>query len=248
MPSVTHTALGPLGLITLCNPTKRNALTAAMWHGISSALQTLCATPNVQAIVLRGEGPDFGAGADLSEVLAATENLPAARAYCHMVAGTLLNLARCPLPTWALLHGHTIGGAAEVALACDARVATPSTRFLLPFARLGIVPDLFTLRRLGHVVGHARARHMLMDPAVLPADHCMRIGLVDAVLEEAAAVDHFRSRAAARSPLAPGFVSQIKALMLEVGAAEIEAAIADMVASLTGGEVQARARAALSRM
>ena len=247
MPSIAHSVQGPLGLITLRNQPKRNALTAAMWHGIPAAMQALCADSRVLAIVVRGEGADFGSGADLTEIVEATESLEKATAYCRMVAGTLLAVARCPVPTWALMHGNVIGGAAEVALACDARVATPSARFLLPFARLGVVPDLFTVRRLANVLGHGRARRLLMEPTTLDAATCLDMGLVDTVIEEEQALENLAARATRMGSLAKAAVSQIKTQMLEVSQAEIEPAIADMVASLTQGEVRTRAQAALAR-
>src|SRR6478672_4219495 len=85
---------GALGIITFARPEKRNAMTRAMWEALPGCMAELQADPRVRCIVFTGGQHDFGAGADLHDVYAASASPAAAHAYSGMVVRTLSTVAR----------------------------------------------------------------------------------------------------------------------------------------------------------
>ncbi|MCK0114222.1 enoyl-CoA hydratase/isomerase family protein [Ornithinimicrobium sp. F0845] len=168
--------------LTLSRPGKHNSLTRRMWRQLTEHLTGLADDPHVRIVVVRGEGTTFSSGADLPEVIEAAGSDESARAFCQEVAGALVALAASPKVTVALLSHHVSGGGAEIALACDLRIAQDDAQFSVPVARMGLVPDRLTVRRLISLGGPATARAVLLLARRLDAAHCLRVGLVDEVV------------------------------------------------------------------
>lgn len=170
---------GAVATLTLSRPGKHNSLTRHMWRQLADHVGALEADSQVRVIVLRGEGSVFSSGADLPEVIEAASSREAAQAFCDEVAGALRALATSRALTVALLSHHVSGGGAEIALACDLRLAQDDVLFSVPVARMGIVPDRLTVRRLLSLGGPGTARAVLLLARTLDAGHCLRVGLVD---------------------------------------------------------------------
>ena len=128
-----------------------------MWRRLGEVVPALAASPGVRVIVLRGAGGFFSAGADLRDVLEATRIRRAAESYCHQVVGALLAIAEFNGADGGSPRRPGGGGGVEIAMAADNRIATDNTSFQLPFARLGVVPDAFTLYRLRALIGESAA-------------------------------------------------------------------------------------------
>ena len=174
---------GEVATLTLSRPGKHNSLTRAMWRQLARSVQDLDAQHAIRVIVVRGHGTVFSSGADLPEVIDATKSRESAQAFCEEVAGALHALATSPKLTVALLAHHVSGGGAEIALACDLRIAQPDVQFSIPVARMGLVPDRVTVRRLLALSGPSTARAVLLLARRLDAQHCLRVGLVDEVVD-----------------------------------------------------------------
>jgi enoyl-CoA hydratase/carnithine racemase len=231
-----------VGWVTLSRPEKRNALTTAMWTALPGVVHALIARDDLVAIVLQGAEGTFGAGADLEDVVAATAGRTEATEYCTRVVTALLAVATAPLPTLALVAGVAAGGGAELALACDLRVAEQSASFAFPFARLGVVPDRFTLERLVATVGATRARRLVFTGETVDATLALSIGLVDEVTDEgglaAAAVTWAESlRQGSRSAR----IGMKRVLAGDETRHDVTALVRPMVDSIVGGEVRAAA-------
>ena len=241
--SVECLVRGNVGVVTLSRPGKHNAMTHLMWTELPRVIDALSSEPDVDSIVIRGAGRSFSAGADLSEVLAATENLEAATAYCTTVVDALLSLATCPKPTIAALRGVAAGGGAELALAADLRFAEESASLQLPLARIGVVPDDFTLRRLLALGGPAVARLLLFGGQAMAANRCLQMGLVDAVSSDGCLDDDVDECVRAFSTARPYAVREIKALLIadEVGI-DKEQLVSGMARSFVSGDVARSAR------
>jgi enoyl-CoA hydratase/carnithine racemase len=232
---------GNIAQVTLSRPHKRNSLTMGMWGSLERAVTQLGRSDTLDAIVLTGEGGAFSAGADLSEVYAATESRSAARAYCHAIVRALAAVAWSPVPTVALVNGVASGGGAEIALAADIRLGLPGAAMQFPMSRLGVVPDALTLDRLVGAVGPVRAHWLLMTGRLVDADACRQIGLIDELLDETdtdatltSLVDELartRNRGHHRS----------KELVLGPAGRSVEEHAEEMVASFVAGEVRQRA-------
>lgn len=240
--TVTVTVRDAVGIVTISRPGKHNALTRSMWKAVEPALRESAAA-GVRVVVLTGAGQTFSAGADLRDVLAATETAAAAREYCTMVVAALQAVATCPVPTVAAIRGPAAGGGAELALAADVRVAEASSTLALPLGRLGVVPDLLTLRRLVALGGPSVARAMLFGGRRFSADRCREVGLVDEVVPDGELDEAVAVWAHDLSAAYPSAVRHTKRMLLDLEAdAEEGDLCAAMVASFVSGDVATGAR------
>lgn len=137
-PRVITRIRGPLGFLTLNRPEKLNAIDDAMVAGIHAGLDELEAHPAVRVILVRGAGRAFSAGFDLEETYAAKagEDDPLA-AEIHRDFDLVMRFWDSPRPTLAVLHGLCLGGAFELALACDLAIASEDCRLGEPEVKFG---------------------------------------------------------------------------------------------------------------
>ncbi len=173
--------------IVINRPEKRNAITLDMLSALDQAVQTAARTDGLRAVLLRGEGRSFSAGIDVTMfmLLAQTygENWPQRmRTITHDFQAVLTRLERLELPTIALLHGHCLGLALELVLACDLRLAAEGTQLGLPETRLGIIPDVGGTTRLTRLIGPGRAKELILTGKTITADQAERWGVVNHVV------------------------------------------------------------------
>jgi enoyl-CoA hydratase/carnithine racemase len=201
----TETAGGVLHLV-FDRPEKKNALTLAMYEGLTAALASSAADPAVRAVVLSGTGGAFSAGNDLSDFLSdppSGEDSPVFR-FLH-AASTF------PKPLLAAVEGPAVGIGTTVLLHCDLAWAAPSARFRLPFVDLGLVPEAASSLLLPRAVGPKRAAEWLLLGEAFGAEEAVQAGLVNAVVDGPVAVAMERARGLARKP--PEAVRLAKALL-----------------------------------
>jgi enoyl-CoA hydratase/carnithine racemase len=168
--------------VVLNRPEKRNAMNQALLTELAEALHAASDDASVHCVVLRGEGPVFSAGVDLAE-LAAFAGEPSVLRPFRNVFLECANLCEAmPKPVVCQVHHTCVGGALEVALGCDLRVASEGSRFGLPEVRFGIIPDVGGSTRLPAVVGLGRAKELIMTGAMIDATEAHRIGLVNRVV------------------------------------------------------------------
>jgi len=191
-----------IALIVLDRPERRNAVTLDMWREIPVMIGTLEQEPGVRGIVLTGAGKHFCAGADISEFDVVRGDARQAASYEEAVDRCCDALFATPKPTIAALRGACMGGACNLAMACDFRFAAPGALFGIPAARLSIVYGVKGTQRLLTLVGLPNAKRIFFTAEPVDAEEAFRIGLVDRVvadpLEEALG---FLSRIAANAPL-----------------------------------------------
>lgn len=162
--------------VTLCRPEVRNAIDAAMVSELHAVCDRLERWPEL--LVLTGEGSTFAAGADLREMRERGRE----DALRGINSGLFERIAALPMPTVAALNGPAIGGGAELAYACDFRIATPPVVFANPEVALGIMPAAGACWRLRELVGTSVARQVLLAGRRLGADEALGTGLVDEVV------------------------------------------------------------------
>ncbi|CAL9287626.1 enoyl-CoA hydratase/isomerase family protein [Streptomyces sp. SudanB182_2057] len=177
-PQLSHRVAGSVATVVIRHPAKRNAMTAAMWRALPPLLDTLAADPDVRALVLTGEGGTFCAGADISTLQGSPEEAQGLAVAAEEA------LAAFPKPTVAAVRGHCVGGGAQLAAACDLRLAEEGALFGVTPARLGIVYPASATRRLVSLVGPATAKYLLFTAELIDAGRALRTGLVDEVLPE----------------------------------------------------------------
>jgi 2-(1,2-epoxy-1,2-dihydrophenyl)acetyl-CoA isomerase len=144
---------------------------------IADACETLGRNLACRAIILRGTGKHFCAGAKLA---ANTEDLiSTAPADTNLLYAQAVRLAECPVPIVAVIQGAAIGGGMGVALVADFRIASPEARFAVNFAKLGMHQGFGITVTLPAVVGHQRALDLLYTGRRVTGDEALQIGLVD---------------------------------------------------------------------
>lgn len=205
-PLLLQETRGPLALLTLNRPDKRNALSLALLAEIEAAITRAEQDEQVRAIAITGAGDKaFAAGADLGEL--AERDLR--QALEPMVQGVADRLMRSPKPTIAAINGICFGGGLEIALGCDLRVACHGARFATPEGRLGIIPGGGATQRLPRLVGPGWALELLLMGETVDAERALQIGLItrlvapDALLDE---VQRMAERLAEYAPLVPRFM------------------------------------------
>jgi enoyl-CoA hydratase/carnithine racemase len=148
---------------------------------LGSELKEAAGEASVHCVVLRGEGPVFSAGVDLSELAAFAGDPDVLRPFRNVFLDCANLCEAMPKPVICEIHGACFGGALEVALGCDLRVAAEGSQLGLPEVRFGIIPDVGGSSRLPAVVGLGRAKELIMTAKTITAEEGERIGLVNRV-------------------------------------------------------------------
>ncbi len=178
---------GPVATLWLNRPEKRNAVTKAMWEGISARCDRLAYDEDVRVLVVRGAGNHFCGGADIGELGASDASYGQANAAAERALGSF------PKPTVAFIQGSCVGGGAQIAMACDVRIADVTARFGITPARLGIVYPAFGVERAVQLLGPSATKHLLFSAELVDPERALRIGLVDEVHEPAEALDRINA-------------------------------------------------------
>ena len=180
--------------ITLNRPEKRNAINFDLWAQLDAAVRQAAVTEGVRAVLLQGAGPSFSSGIDVTNFMLLAQKYGEGwrqrmRTITADFQAVLNRLERLELPTIALLHGHCLGLALELALACDIRLAAEGTRLGLPETRLGMIPDVGGTTRLTRLVGPARAKELIFTGREIDAAQAAGWGLVNHVVPAGALVE-----------------------------------------------------------
>jgi enoyl-CoA hydratase/carnithine racemase len=203
--SLIRLDLGAIAHLTLADP-PLNLVTRELLVELGAALDALeaAAPGDVRAVVVTGEGERaFSAGSHVGEF--ESQRGPNGRERHALESGMADRLARLPMPTIAAIEGNALGGGLELALCCDIRVASDTSRLGLPEVRLAVTPGAGGTQRLPRVVGAAQAKELILTGRVLTAEEAERIGLVSRVVppgQALAAADEIAAEIAARGPVA----------------------------------------------
>lgn len=171
---------GPVAIVTINRPEKRNALNIQTRAEGAAVLDELCADDSVRVVILTGAGDKaFIAGADIAEFAQRT----AIGQREVMLERTLFNaIDGFPKPIMAMVNGYCLGGGCEVALACDIRIASEKASFGQPEINLGIIPGGGGTQRLTRLVGEGKSMEMILTGEIIDAQTAFSIGLVNHVV------------------------------------------------------------------
>ena len=183
-PLVLVAADGLVTTVTLNRPEKRNALNVALLEQLRTTVAAVESDLTQRILILRGAGPIFCSGLDLSE--ASSPDI--AHRSAELIGETLHALAMTRLITIARVHGAAMAGGAGLMSACDFAVTTTDTKFGYPEVRRGLVPALIVtfLRRQ---LSERDARELLLLGRVFDATHAHAIGLINRVVADERALD-----------------------------------------------------------
>ncbi|MEQ8840838.1 MAG: enoyl-CoA hydratase-related protein [Acidimicrobiales bacterium] len=179
-----------VGILTLNDPDKRNAITLAMNDEIAAVLDAWEADDDIGAMVVTGAGKGFCAGADLDDLLA-----DQGEAGMKKIYEGFLRIAHTPLPTIAAVNGAAVGAGFNMVLACDLVIAAAErARFDSRFLQIALHPGGGHTWRLRSIVGRQTTMAMVLFGEVVQAEQAKELGIVwkvvddDALLEEAVAL------------------------------------------------------------
>ncbi len=209
--------------VILDRPDVRNAQTPATWRELAAVPAQL--TPDIRAVVLRGEGLSFSAGLDrrmlTAEGVPGEESLLSLATYDEAQMDAFIRQAQAAFTWWrevpqvtiALVQGHAIGAGFQLALACDLMVVAPDAVLAMRETSLGLVPDLGGTGPLVDRVGYSRAFEICVTGRFVTAPEAVALGIatVEAAPESWNALVE-QTLAPVRAAL-PGAVGELKSLL-----------------------------------
>lgn len=172
---------GRTSVITLNRPEARNALTRPVLERITTAVDEAAKDDRIRCVVLTGAGGHFCSGADLRRTIATDPDFfDHLETYMDVFHGVIRAIVRCPKPTIAALDGCAVGFGADMALACDLRVAATSAYVQEKFVNIGLMPDGGGTFWLPRLIGTARAIKAILLSDKLEAKELEALGILAA--------------------------------------------------------------------
>ncbi len=204
---------GPLGIITLNRPERRNAIGAGLMEALNAAILELDADESIRVLILTGADPAFCAGVDLKD--------PAGLAGGS--SGRDPNqpwgiMADAVKPIIGAINGPVATGGLEIALDCDFLIASDRARFADTHARVGVMAGGGMFVRLPRLIGIDRAVRMSMTGDFIDAATALEWGLVTEVVPHEALMDRVRQVASAIAEIDPLAIAKVKEIYADVSA------------------------------
>jgi enoyl-CoA hydratase/carnithine racemase len=172
---------GAVRHLVLNRPEKRNALNGELIETLGAAIEQAADDADVRVLVLRGEGAMFSSGMDLGDLRELSQRPDGLRRYRRPILAWWNLLEEMPKPTICQIHGAALGGAFELALACDFRTMAEDAVAGIMEVRVGLLPDLGGCSRLPALVGVGRAKELIMTGKVIDAREAHRIGFANRI-------------------------------------------------------------------
>lgn len=184
---------GPIRVITLTSPARRNALSLAMIRALHEALRAARADKSIRAVILAGEGPAFCAGHDLKEIQAARTADDRGRAFFVelMAACTamMLEIRSLPQPVIAAIEGVATAAGCQLVASCDLAVSGADAKFATPGVNIGLFCST-PMVALSRNITNKHAMEMLLTGEMVGAETAHRFGLVNRVVPAGGALSH----------------------------------------------------------
>ena len=162
-------------------PGIRNPLSISVLENLRASLDDL-GSNGIKAIIFTGMDDVFASGADLREIASVT---PETATEFALRGQTLMTkISTLPQKTIAAINGFCFGGALDLALACDRRIASPNATFAHPGAGLGIITGWGGTQHLPRLVGRGNALELFFTAEAIDVDRAVEIGLVDEIADD----------------------------------------------------------------
>lgn len=173
-----------VGTITLNRPDKLNAFAGTMRQEVAQAVREMAQHEGVRVLVITGAGRAFCAGADIGYMKELTErrDTEAFRGLVDAGREVVTVIRNTPKPVIASVNGPAAGGGANLALACDYRIASEKASIGQTFNKIGLHPDWGGTYFLPRLVGPSKALELIFSGEMVGADECARLGLVNRVV------------------------------------------------------------------
>lgn len=208
---------GPVGVMTFNNPERFNAVSMEMWEGVKEILTDFEQDTAIRVVIVTGAGGKaFVSGADISKFEDERSSQDAVEQYAVAVDAAYNGLHQFPKPTIAMINGYCIGGGVGLAVCCDMRICSDTSRFAIPAAKLGLGYGYEHIRKLSDLVGPSCAKEIFFTARQFNAEEAYGMGLVNRVVSGSmlkAYVDNYAELIAANAPLT---VAQVKHTVGEI--------------------------------
>ncbi|MBV1876324.1 MAG: enoyl-CoA hydratase/isomerase family protein [Pseudomonadales bacterium] len=179
---LAHSEAG-IGWLTFNQPEKRNAVSLAMWQGITDAMSAFEQDVDVRVVIVSGAGGKaFASGADISEFDQQRADVRQSQQYAEITNAGRACLAAFSKPLIAMINGFCMGGGLAIALNADIRFASPESIFGVPAAKLGLGYEYPGLAKLANLVGPSSARDIMFSARQIGAAEALRLGLINFVV------------------------------------------------------------------
>ncbi len=166
--------------VNFVQPEIRNPLSVSVLQFLHGVMDN-AVTQQMDKIIFTGKDDVFASGANLNEIAGVTAEL--APAFAFMGQSLMKKIAHARQTTIAAINGYCFGGALDLALACDKRIASPNAVFCHPGVNLGIITGWGGTQRLPRLIGEAKALEMFLTARQVTADEALQMGLIDKISE-----------------------------------------------------------------
>jgi enoyl-CoA hydratase/carnithine racemase len=212
-------------LVTLNRPEKKNAFDDEQWDTFTATLHDAAQDPRVAVVLLTGAGGNFSSGVDLSSFAGGerpprTDGFPSAFHACESA------VLRFEKPMLAAVAGVAVGGGCTIAVACDVVYVGESLRMRLPFANLGLVPEIASSYLLQAAIGRQRAAELMLTAEWIDAARAVEMGLAARRLPDDELVEAALAKARQIAQWPTSALVGIKRTLQVANRAGIEAALA----------------------
>jgi enoyl-CoA hydratase len=212
MSEVTVVVCDGIAVLTIDRPASRNAIGLATIADLEHALDEVLHSDASVLVVTGGGDRAFVSGGDLKE-LSAIRDRAGAIAMAKQMRRVLDRLSTFPLPVIAAINGSALGGGAEVAVACDLRVAAADISIGFTQVKLAIMPAWGGAERLAELVGRSKALMLIATGRTLSAPESVEFGLIECIAERADFETTWRHLAKEFARLPPATARAIKSVV-----------------------------------
>jgi enoyl-CoA hydratase/carnithine racemase len=179
-----------VAILTINRPDKKNAITHAMWIAIRDLVTAAGNDGTTRALIIRGAGKDFSAGADITEFAELRGSEESGRDYEVTNSQAFAALRNSPVPVIAAIRGSCIGGGFGLAAAADIRIATADAVFAVPAAKLGLAYPADAMADIVHSAGEQMARYLTFTGLRIDATKALAAGFLIEIVDDAALDAH----------------------------------------------------------
>ena len=206
-----------IGWLIFNNPSRHNAMSLDMWEAVHRVMEIFLADEAVRVIVLRGAGNRaFVSGADISEFESVRSSEAETIKYDAVGDMATDALAHSSKPTLAMIDGYCIGGGVGIAISVDVRIASDTSRFGIPAAKLGVGYQHPGVNKLMQLIGPSFTKEIFFTARQFSAQEALAMGLVNRVMAAEQLENYVREYAGAIGGNAPLTIRAVKATVDEL--------------------------------
>lgn len=179
--AIVTEVIGPVAILRFNRPAKRNPLSRPTLEELKNSLSVLLPRDDIDAIIFTGTAGVFAAGADIREL--AQLDPVSALEFSRFGQDLFQSIADARQVTIAAINGYCMGGALDLALACEIRIASHSAVFSHPGGKLGIITGWGGTQRLPRLIGRARALELFATAGKYSSEAALEMGLIGRVAD-----------------------------------------------------------------